>query len=100
MESFSLPLAGGVLFELILTLSGMSDPSKVLGFLDAIGDWVPDLIFVMRSAVIVTALFTPVVLSRARPLFADGFSMPTDQALDARLFVGAVLFGTGWGLSG
>lgn len=52
------------------------------------------------GAVVVTALLTPAVLSRARPLFADRFSVPTAQALDTRLIGGAVLFGIGWGLSG
>ena len=54
----------------------------------------------MGEAVVVTALLTPVVLSRARPSFTDGFSMPTVQALDTRLIGGAALFGIGWGLSG
>lgn len=93
-------LISGVLFGLGLTVSGMSDPAKVLGFLNVTGEWVPDLIFVMGGAVVVTALLTPVVLSRAQPLFADGFSVPTAQALDTRLIGGAVLFGIGWGLSG
>ena len=76
----------------------MSDPAKVLGFLDVTGEWIR-LIFVMGGAVVVTALLTPAVLGRAA-LVADGFSVPTAQALDARLIGGAVLFGIGWGLSG
>ena len=93
-------LISGILFGLGLTVSGMSDPAKVLGFLDVTGEWIPDLIFVMGGAVVVTALLTPAVLRRTRPLFADGFSVPTAQALDAQLIGGAVLFGIGWGLSG
>ena len=93
-------LIAGILFGLGLTLSGMSDPAKVLGFLDITGDWVPDLIFVMGGAVVVTLTFTPFVVTRARPLFADSFSLPTTQTLDMRLVSGAVLFGVGWGLSG
>ena len=93
-------LIAGILFGLGLTLSGMSDPAKVLGFLNITGDWVPDLMFVMGGAVVVTALFTPVVVKRATPLFADGFSLPTKRSLDLRLIGGAVLFGIGWGLSG
>jgi uncharacterized membrane protein YedE/YeeE len=83
-----------------LTLSGMSDPAKVLGFLNIAGDWVPDLIFVMGGAVVVTLIFTPLVVKRARPLLADSFSLPTTKTLDKRLVSGAVLFGVGWGLSG
>ena len=93
-------LIAGILFGLGLTLSGMSDPAKVLGFLDITGDWVPDLIFVMGGAVVVTLTFTPFVVKRAGPLFADSFSLPTTQTLDKRLVSGAVLFGVGWGLSG
>ena len=93
-------LIAGILFGLGLTLSGMSDPAKVLGFLNIAGDWVPDLIFVMGGAVVVTLIFTPLVMKRARPLLADSFSLPTTQTLDKRLVSGAVLFGVGWGLSG
>jgi uncharacterized membrane protein YedE/YeeE len=78
----------------------MSDPAKVLGFLNIAGDWVPDLIFVMGGAVVVTLIFTPLVVKRARPLLADSFSLPTTKTLDKRLVSGAVLFGVGWGLSG
>jgi uncharacterized membrane protein YedE/YeeE len=93
-------LIAGILFGLGLTLSGMSDPAKVLDFLNITGDWVPDLMFVMGGAVVVTALFTPLVVKRARPLLADSFSLPTTKTLDKRLVSGAVLFGVGWGLSG
>ena len=93
-------LISGVLFGLGLTLSGMSDPSKVQGFLNITGDWVPDLIFVMGGAVVVTVLLTPLVLKRPMPLMADSFSLPLSAALDKRLVLGAVLFGIGWGFSG
>ena len=93
-------LIAGILFGLGLTLSGMSDPAKVLGFLNIAGDWIPDLIFVMSGAVVVTLIFTPLVVKRARPLLADSFSLPTTKTLDKRLVSGAVLFGVGWGLSG
>ena len=93
-------LIAGILFGLGLTLSGMSDPAKVLGFLNIAGGWVPDLIFVMGGAVVVTLIFTPLVVKRARPLLADSFSLPTTKTLDKRLVSGAVLFGVGWGLSG
>ena len=72
----------------------------MLGFLNVTGEWVFDLIFGMGGAAVVTALLTPVVLSRASLLFADGFSVRTAQALDIRLIGGAMLFGIGWGLSG
>jgi len=93
-------LIAGILFGLGLTLSGMSDSAQVLGFLNIAGDWGPDLIFVLGGAVVVTLIFTPLVVKRGRPLLADSFSLPTTKALDKRLVSGAVLFGVGWGLSG
>ena len=93
-------LISGVLFGLGLTLSGMSDPAKVLGFLNVTGVWMPDLIFVMGGAVVVTFIVTPWVLRRQAPLMASTFSLPGKQLLDRRLVGGAMLFGIGWGLSG
>ena len=90
----------GVLFGLGLTLSGMSDPAKVLGFLNVTGVWMPDLIFVVGGAVVVTFIVTPWVLRRPAPLMAATFSLPEKQLLDRRLIGGAMLFGIGWGLSG
>ena len=90
----------GVLFGLGLTLSGMSDSAKVLGFLNVTGVWMPDLIFVMGGAVVVTFIVTPWVLRRQAPLMASAFSLPGKQLLDRRLVGGAMLFGIGWGLSG
>lgn len=93
-------LVSGMLFGLGLTLSGMSDPAKVLGFLNVTGAWVPDLIFVMGGAVVVTFALTPWVMRREAPLLASAFSLPGQQSLDRRLVGGAMLFGIGWGLSG
>jgi uncharacterized membrane protein YedE/YeeE len=93
-------LISGMLFGLGLTLSGMSDPAKVLGFLNVTGAWVPDLIFVMGGAVVVTLALTPWVMRREAPLLASTFALPDQQLLNRRLVGGAMLFGIGWGLSG
>jgi len=93
-------LISGVLFGLGLTLSGMSDPAKVLRFLNITGAWIPDLVFVMGGAVIVTFLITPLVTAREAPLLAPSFSLPCKQLLGRRLVAGAAIFGIGWGLSG
>ena len=93
-------LISDVLCSLGLTLSGMSDPAKVLGLLNISGAWIPDLIFVMGGAVVVTFLVTPLVTARKAPLLASTFSLSAKQLLDRRLVGGAVLFGIGWGLSG
>ena len=93
-------MAAGMLFGVGLTLSGMSDPLKVLGFLDVSGDWIPDLALVMGGALIVSLVSTPWVLKHAAPRFASQFHVPTLRSIDQRLAIGAMLFGAGWGLSG
>lgn len=88
-------LACGVLFALGLALSGMTDPGKVLGFLDVTGRWDPSLAFVMGGAVGFHALW----LRLARR--TDGLSPAiVNTAIDARLVIGAAIFGVGWGLAG
>lgn len=93
-------LFAGVLFGLGLAVSGMINPAKVIGFLDVAGAWDPTLAFVMGGALLVTVPAFRAILKRPRPVLADGFSLPTKSALDARLLGGATLFGVGWGLSG
>ena len=93
-------MAAGMLFGVGLTLSGMSDPLKVLGFLDVSGDWIPDLALVMGGALLLSAAATPWILKRPAPRFASQFHVPTIRSIDQRLAIGAILFGVGWGLSG
>ena len=93
-------LITGLLFGLGLTVSGMSDPDKVIGFLDISGAWIPDLMFVMGGAVVTTAITTPIILKRPAPIFAEAFSLPISQIIDRKLIGGALVFGAGWGLSG
>jgi len=90
----------GLVFGVGLAASGMTDTAKVLGFLDITGNWVPDLAFVMGGAVLVTLLTFPLVLRRAKPLFAEQFHIPTITLIDARLLGGAAVFGIGWGIYG
>mgnify|MGYP003338463897 CR=1 FL=1 len=93
-------LLSGLVFGLGLTLSGMSDTTKALGFLDIAGAWIPDLAFVMGGALLITIISTPLILKRSAPLIAAQFSLPTKQALDRQLITGALIFCIGWGLSG
>lgn len=90
----------GLLFGVGLAASGMTDTAKVIGFLDIFGDWDPDLIFVMGSAVFTTVTTFYFILKRKTPLFSDAFSMPDRTHIDRNLIGGAILFGLGWGLYG
>src|SRR5262249_29712878 len=94
----------GLVFGLGLLLSGMSDPAKVLNFLDlggiAAGNWDPSLAFVMAGAVAVTFIGYRVVLARPRPLFDVSFHLPSQRDLDLRILAGPAIFGIGWGLGG
>lgn len=96
----ALALVAGVLFGAGLVLSGMTQPSKVLAFLDVTGDWDPSLLLVMGSAVPVFALAYRGCRTRSQPLFAERFALPTKTDLEPRLIAGAALFGVGWGLGG
>ncbi|SDL01559.1 hypothetical protein SAMN05192555_102187 [Franzmannia pantelleriensis] len=90
----------GLLFGLGLAISGMTDPARVLGFLDLAGAWDPTLMFVLGGAVATTFVGYRLAWARGKPLFEASFQLPTRRDLDARLLGGAALFGIGWGLSG
>jgi len=90
----------GLLFGLGLAISGMTDPARVLGFLDVAGAWDPTLMFVLGGAVVTNFIGYRLALRRPYPLFGERFQLPSRQDLDARLIGGAALFGIGWGLSG
>src|SRR5271166_3287436 len=92
--------ASGLLFGLGLTVSHMVDPTKVLGFLDLAGDWDPSLALVMLGALVVAMPGYALARRLTRPLCAADFAVPSSTAVDRRLMVGALLFGTGWGLVG
>lgn len=93
-------LIAGLVFGAGLGVSGMTDPTKVLAFLDFFGDWDPSLALVMGSALLVNAVASRWVFRRARPLLDVRFHMPIPTAVDVRLVAGSALFGLGWGLSG
>ncbi len=90
----------GVLFALGLGVAGMTQPTKVIAFLDIFGNWDPSLAFVMGGAVGVNLLLYRLTLRRRRPLLEEAFVIPSRRAINARLLGGAALFGVGWGLSG
>lgn len=93
-------LAAGILFGLGLVVSQMTNPEKVIGFLDLFGQWDPSLAFVMAGALIVTTIGYRLTTKKPRPLFDNTFQIPSNQQIDKRLALGSVLFGAGWGLVG
>jgi uncharacterized protein len=93
-------LFAGILFGAGVTISGMTNPMKVLNFMDLAGAFDATLIFVMGAALIVTFIGYRLSWLRSAPLFDRAFHLPGTQGIDARLISGAVLFGLGWGISG
>ena len=90
----------GIIFALGLGIGGMTQPAKVIGFLDFAGNWDPSLAFVMMGAILVHAIFYRVIRGRSSPLFSPAFTMPTRTDVDLPLLAGAGIFGMGWGLGG
>lgn len=94
----------GLLFGIGLVVAGMSDPQKVLNFLDfasmPTGLWDPSLAFVLGGATVVTFLGYKLVLKRPQPLFDGQFHLPLKHAVDLPVVAGPAIFGIGWGLSG
>jgi uncharacterized membrane protein YedE/YeeE len=90
----------GLLFGAGLAASGMTDTAKVIGFLDIFGQWDPDLLFVMGSAVLTTVISFYFILKRPHPIFGKAFFLPKNKSIDRKVLIGAILFGIGWGLYG
>lgn len=90
----------GLIFGLGLVISGMTQPQKVLGFLDIFGRWDPTLAFVMVAALIVSGTGFALARQQRRPLLTPQLLWPTRTDIDQSLVVGSVLFGIGWGLVG
>tara|TARA_R110001599_G_scaffold89493_1_gene236774 strand:- start:18041 stop:18448 length:408 start_codon:yes stop_codon:yes gene_type:complete len=93
-------LIAGSLFGAGLAFSGMADPARVQGFLDLFGRWDPTLAFVMGGAMIPMAIAWVIQRRLDKPFAGEQFSLPGTTLIDRKLTIGAVLFGTGWGISG
>ena len=90
----------GVLFGWGLIISGMSNPKKVLGFLDLAGSWDPSLIFVMVGAILVGLGGFYVVSKRSEAFFGGALHVPTRRDITKPLVIGSFVFGIGWGIAG
>jgi uncharacterized membrane protein YedE/YeeE len=93
-------LGAGVLFGAGLSVAGMLNPAKVVGFLDIFGAWDPSLGFVMAGGILINAIGHYFVMKRGRPLFETSFSLPSLTSIDRPLVLGSIIFGIGWGLAG
>jgi len=90
----------GLLFAVGLAVSGMTRPSKVIGFLDFAGNWDPSLAFVMMGAIAANVIAVLWARGARSPLFAQSFQVPANRRPDTGLIAGAAIFGIGWGLAG
>ena len=90
----------GLVFGVGLLISGMTDPGKVIGFLDVAGTWDPSLAFVMAGAILVAFFAFAFARQRARTFLGAAFELPERRDIDVRLVAGSIVFGIGWGLAG
>ena len=90
----------GVLFGLGLIISGMTNPAKILAFLDIAGAWDPSLIFVMGGAVLVGLIAFYLAKNRTQSFLGGAMHIPTRRDIDRPLIIGSAMFGVGWGLAG
>jgi uncharacterized membrane protein YedE/YeeE len=90
----------GLLFGWGLLISGMTDPGKVIGFLDLTGSWDPSLAMVMGGAIAVGFFAFGTAKKRTSNFLGGALHLPTSSDIDKRLILGALLFGAGWGLAG
>ena len=90
----------GAVFGGGLYLAGMTNPSKIVNFLDVAGTWDPSLIFVMGGGIPVAAIGFFILKKREKPLIFEEIQVPTHGVIDRPLVIGSVLFGVGWGVSG
>jgi uncharacterized membrane protein YedE/YeeE len=93
-------LLAGLVFGIGLILSGMTDPSKVIGFLDLAGKWDPSLGLVMTGALAVGVITFRFTGQRQQSLLGEPMRLPTAKDIDRRLVLGSLVFGVGWGLAG
>ena len=98
--SIFIALASGLLFGVGLIAGGMTDPSKVQGFLDLFGRWDPSLAFVMGGAILVGSVGFALARRRQTAWSGDAMELPSSRIVDTRLLAGGALFGIGWGLGG
>ena len=93
-------LISGLIFGLGLTLSSMTNPAKVIGFLDILGTWDPSLGFVMGGAILIAAPLLYFFENKNHLILVSQIELPSKNNIDFSLIIGALLFGIGWGMVG
>tara|TARA_Y100000590_G_scaffold12574_1_gene15291 strand:+ start:906 stop:1322 length:417 start_codon:yes stop_codon:yes gene_type:complete len=93
-------LISGIVFGLGLTISGMVNPEKVLGFLNIFNAWDPSLMFVMIGAILIFSPLYFIFKRKSRPIFSKNFVISTNKNIDKNLIIGSIMFGAGWGFAG
>jgi len=93
-------LITGLVFGIGLIVAGMTNPAKVLGFLDLAGRWDPSLALVMAGAILVALPAFRIAAKRRQSLLGEPMHLPTATRIDRRLVLGSLAFGAGWGLAG
>ena len=102
MKNFFIPLTSGIIFGIGLVIAGMTNPAKVMGFLNVFGNWDPSLIFVMGGAIAVSIPVFLISKKMSSPLFnkEEGFNQQSKKNIDSPLIIGSSMFGVGWALVG
>lgn len=100
MKTTLFALFSGLLFGFGISLSGMTNPDTVIGFLDITGDWNASLMFVLLSAVTTTFISFKWILKHEKPVCDSAFNLPQKTKVDKQLITGAAIFGIGWGMAG
>lgn len=100
MKNSIAALIVGFVFAIGLGLSGMTQPQKVIGFLDIFGNWNPSLIFVMMGAIAVHFVTFRFIMKRSSPLLSTQWHVPTKNEVTPSLVIGGAIFGVGWALGG
>lgn len=93
-------LISGIIFGFGLTISGMLNPAKVLGFLNIFDTWDPSLMFVMIGAILIFSPLCFIFKRKSRPILTKTFIIPSKKDIDKNLLIGASAFGAGWGAVG
>ena len=93
-------LISGLVFGIGLTIGGMTNPAKVIAFLNITNNWDPSLVFVMGGAIAIVLPSFYLLRNKERPYFASSYQVPKSKNINQKLILGSSIFGIGWGMIG